>query len=143
LECDGHPGERVSAEPRRRIRGEGLPVCRRVVPGLVVVSDTADDDRSDSPEHLQHLCCRCSQSHGHNLSAICGCVCDEDAPWDAFQDLRCEEDAIAFGEVEDEDEGVQEHEAANRCPPIADLRSDGAGDEDADEGAERSAALEG
>ena len=124
------------------MRTEDLPVCRGVILRLVVVSDATNDDRSDSPEHLQHLCCWGSQSHGHDFGAICRCVGNKDAPWNTFEDLRGEKCSLVIAKVEDEDGSVQKHETADGCPPIPDPRGDRACKEDTDQGAERSTALE-
>jgi hypothetical protein len=86
--------------------GADEPVRVGVILGLIVVSDTADNDRPNRPEHLQHLRRWGSQSHGHNLGAVGGRVGDEDTPWDALEDLGREKHSLAVAEIEDEDEGV-------------------------------------
>lgn len=123
--------------------GADEPVRRGVGLGLVVIGDATDNDRPNSPKHLQHLRRRSSQSQGHNFSAVGGCVGDKNAPWDTFQDLGREEHSLAVAEIEDEDEGIQEHETADGCPSVSNPTGDGTRDENADEGTDRSAALEG
>ena len=86
--------------------GADQPVRRGVELGLVVVGDTANNDRPNGPEHLQHLRRRSSQSHWHDLGAVGGCIGDKNAPRDAFQDLGREKHALAVAEIENEDECV-------------------------------------
>lgn len=107
-----------------------------------MVCDTTDNDGTDSPEHLQHLSCWCSQPQWHDLGTVGRRVGNENAPWDAFQDLGHKEYRIAVGEIEDEDEAVQEHEAADGRPTITDPTGDGASNKDTNEGADRATALE-
>jgi hypothetical protein len=125
-----------------RIYGADEPVRGGVIPGLVVVSDTAYNDGPNSPEHLQHLRRWSSQSHWHDFGAVGGCIGDENAPRDAFQDLGREKHALAVAEIEDEDGGVQEHETANGGPSISNRTGNGTCDEDTDEGTDWSATLE-
>ena len=122
--------------------GADEPVRFGAILGLVVVSDTADNDRPNSPEHLQHLRRWSSQSQWHNFGTVGGCIGDKNAPRDAFQDLGREKHPVAVAEIEDEDEGVQEHETANGCPSISNPTGNGTGDEDSDEGTDWSATLE-
>lgn len=107
-----------------------------------MVGNTTDNDRANSPEHLQHLGSRSSQSHGHNLGAVGGCVGDKDTPRDTLQDLRSEEHAVAVTKVEDENEAVQGHQAADGRPSIPDPTGNGTRDEDTDEGTDGTTALE-
>ena len=120
-----------------------IPVSRGVLLGLEVISDTTNDDRTDCPEHLQHLGRRRSQSHWHDLGAIGRSIGDENAPWDAFQYLRGEEHALAVAEIEDEDEAVQGHKSANGRPAVADCRGDGTGEEATNESTNWASTLEG
>lgn len=122
--------------------GADEPVRCGIRLGLVMVSDTADNDGPNSPEHLQHLRRRSSQSHWHNLGTVGGCIGDENAPRDTFQDLGREKHALAVAEIEDEDEGVQEHETTHGCPSIANPTGNGTCDEHTDEGTDWSATLE-
>ena len=122
--------------------GADEPVRRRVGLGLVVVSDTADNDRPNRPEHLQHLCRWSSQSHRHDFGAVGGCIGDKNAPGDAFEDLGREKHPLAVAEVEDEDEAVQEHEAANGRPSISNIAGNGTCDKHPDEGTDWPATLE-
>ena len=82
------------------------PVRRGIISRLVVVGDTADNDRSNSPEHLQHLRGWSSQSQGHNFSTVGGSVGDENSPRNTFHDLGSEKHALAVTKVEDEDGSV-------------------------------------
>jgi hypothetical protein len=120
-----------------------IPVSRGVSLGLEVISNTTNDDRTDCPEHLQHLGRRRSQSHWYNLGAISRSIGDENAPWDAFQNLRGEEHALAVGEIEDEDEAVQGHKTTDGRPTVADCRGDGTSEEATDESADWASALKG
>src|SRR6201996_9629932 len=65
--------------------GPHEPVCRVGGFGLVVIGNATNNDRTNSPEHLQHLSGRSSQSQWHNLSTVGGSVGDENAPGDAFE----------------------------------------------------------
>lgn len=117
------------------------PVRLGVIVGLVVVSDTADNDRPNGPEHLYHLGRWSPQSHWHDFGTVGRRIGDENTPGDAFQDLSGEKHAIAVAEVEDENEGVQSHEATNGCPSISNRTGNGTGDEYTNESTDRSAAL--
>lgn len=107
-----------------------------------MISDATNDNRTNSPEHLQHLRRRSSQPQWHNLTAVGGSVGDEDTPGNAFEDLRQQQDAEGVAEVEDEDEAVQEHQAANGRPSVSDLASDGTCEEDTDQGTNWATTLE-
>ena len=107
-----------------------------------MICDTTDNNGTDSPEHLQHLSCRSSESHGYDFSAVSGCVGDEDSPWDTLQNLSREEHALGVTEVEDEDECVEGHETSDGCPAVSNPGCDGSGDEDTDEGTYGSRTLE-
>lgn len=118
------------------------PVRRGVILALVYVADATDNDGANGPEHLQHLSSRGSQLDGHDLAAVCRCVGDEDAPRHAFQKLADEHDGQRLGKVEDEDEGVQQHEAEDGGPAVSDAVGEGPGEADANDGTERAAHLE-
>ena len=107
-----------------------------------MVSDTADNNGPNSPEHLQHLRRWSSQSQGHNFSTVGWCIGDENTPWDTFQDLGGEKHALTVAEIEDEDEGVQEHETANGCPSISNPTGNRTCDEDTNKGSDWSTTLE-
>jgi hypothetical protein len=100
---------------------EYVPVRTIVGVGLVIVCNTTNDDSTDGPEHLQHLGSGSSQLNRGDFTAVCRCICNEDSPWDALQNLGQEHDWKRLGEVEDEDEAVQEHETGDGRPPISDL----------------------
>lgn len=118
------------------------PVRGRVRLGLVVVSDTADYNRPNRPEHLQHLRRWSSQSHWHNFGAVGGCIGYKNPPRKAFQDLGRKKHPLAVAEIEDEDEAVQEHETANGCPSISNPTGNGTCHEYTDEGTDWPATLE-
>lgn len=122
--------------------GENQPVRGGVGPGLVVVSNTANNDGANSPEHLQHLRRRSSQSHWHNFGTVCGRIGDENAPRDAFQDLRCEEYTRVVAKIEHKDEGIQGHETANSCPSIPDPTRNGTCEKNTDKSADWPTTLE-
>ena len=107
-----------------------------------MVGDTSDDDRTNTPEHLQHLRSWCSQPQWYNLRAVGWCVRNEDAPWNTLQDLGSKEHALAVAEVEDEDESVQCHETADGRPSVADPAGDWTRKETTDECTNRTRALE-
>jgi len=56
-----------------------VPVSLGAVLLVVTVGDGTDDNATNSPEHLQHLSGRSSESEGYNLTAVGGCVGDEDS----------------------------------------------------------------
>src|SRR4051812_14675131 len=122
--------------------GADKPVRCGIRLGLVVVSDTADNDGPNSPEHLQHLRRRSSQSQWHDFGTVGGCIGDKNAPRDAFQDLGREKNPLAVAEKENEVEGIQENETPNGCPSISNPTGNGPCDEDTDEGTNWSATLE-
>lgn len=100
-----------------------------------MISDAIHNDSSNGPEHLQHLRRRSSQPERHDLATVCWCICNEDAPRYAFEKLRRQHDSQRVCKIEDQDEAVQKHEAGDGCPPVSNLAGDGAGEEDADKGA--------
>lgn len=102
-----------------------VPVRTRVLLGVVVVSDTVDDDSTDSPEHLQHLGSRGSQLDWRNLTAVRRCVGNEDTPWNSLEQLGDEHDRERVGEVEDEDESVEKHETGDGRPTVSDAAGKG------------------
>ena len=60
-------GERSGEHPLKRNRD---PVSRIAVEGVEVISNGANDDAADGPEHLQHLSCRGAKLNGHDLRAV-------------------------------------------------------------------------
>lgn len=56
--------------------------------------------------------------------------------------MRDKHDGQRLGKVEDEDEGIEGHEAADGRPAVANATGDGTSDQDANEGADRAAHLE-
>ncbi len=101
-----------------------------------MVGNSTNDDAADRPEHLQHLGGRGSQLDGYDLTAVCRRVGNEDTPWQALEKLRHENNGKRVGEVEREDEDVQEHEAGQGRPAVSDAAGERAGEEDADKRAE-------
>lgn len=99
-----------------------------------MVGDTTHNDGSKGPEHLQHLCSRSSQPERHDLATVRWCICDEDTPGDAFEELRGQHDSQRVGKVENEDESVQGHETRDGRPPVSNLAGKGAGEEDTHKG---------
>jgi hypothetical protein len=68
LRCEeDQDGERSGEHPLKR---NGDPVSRVAVEGVEVISNRADDDTADSPEHLQHLSRRSTKLDGYDLRAI-------------------------------------------------------------------------
>jgi hypothetical protein len=63
-------------------------------------------------------------------------VGNEDTPWDSLQQLRDEHYRERVGEVEREDEDVQEHQAGESGVTVSDAAGQRASDEDTDEGTE-------
>ena len=116
--------------------GANEPVCAGIGLGLVVVCDTADNDRTNSPEHLQHLRGWGSEAQRDDLAAVGWCVGDENTPRDSLQKLSSEENRERVGKVGDEDHGVEEHEAEQRRQAIANATGYWTGEEDAKEGSE-------
>lgn len=108
-----------------------------------MVGDTRDDDGPDGPEHLQHLCGRGAQLDGGDLAAVGRGVGDEDAPGDTLEELCDEHDGQRVRKVEDEDEGVQQHEAGDGGPSVSDLAGKGTGEQDTDDCTNWSTHLEG
>ena len=105
-----------------------------MVQGVVVIGDATHNDRANGPEHLEHLRCRRSQPEGHDLAAVRRCICNENTPRNALENLGSHEDSHCVGKIEDKDERVQGHEATNSRPSVPNLTGDGPGEEDADEG---------
>ena len=60
-------GERSGEHP---LEGDGDPVSLVAGEGVVVVSDGADDDAANGPEHLQHLSRRSTELDGNDLRAV-------------------------------------------------------------------------
>lgn len=108
-----------------------------------MISDGTDDDRTNRPEHLQHLGSRCSQFDGRDLGAVGRCVCNEDTPWDAFEQLGRQHDLLGVGKVKDKDKGIQKHEAPDGRPSVSDFAGNGTGEEDANECTDWSSHLKG
>jgi hypothetical protein len=111
-----------------------LPVCGRCIQTVVVVSDTLDDDGSNSPEHLQHLGGGSSERNGYDLTAVRRGVGDKDTPWDTFEELRDQHDRERVGEVEHKDETVQKHEVGDECPSVTNSAGQRASDNDTNDG---------
>jgi hypothetical protein len=137
-----HVSTTLSNDTLNGVRGANKPVGDGVVDGLVVVGDTADDDGTDGPEHLQHLRGRGSQSHGHDFGTVGRGVGDENTPRDTLKNLGCEEHAAGGGKVEHQDEKVEAHESANGCPSVSDPAGNGTGDEDTNQGTDGTRTLE-
>lgn len=108
-----------------------------------MVGDTTNDDSTNRPKHLQHLRCWRSEPHRHDFRAVSRRIRNEDTPRNTLQNLRRQKHALRVAEVEDEDESVQGHQAADGSPSVSDCGCDGAGEEAADEGTNRTGALEG
>lgn len=119
-----------------------VPVSLSAVLLVVTVGDGTNDDATDSPEHLQHLSGRGSESERYNLAAVGGCICDEDSPWNTLKDLSGEHDGKRVGEVEDEDEGVQEHKSSQRSVAVTDAAGKRTSDKDTNESTKLSRNLE-
>jgi hypothetical protein len=122
---------------------EYVPVRARSRLGAVVVRDTTNNYSTDSPEHLQHLRSWRSQLDRCNLTAVCWRIGDENAPWNTLEKLGDEHDGQRVGEVEDEDEAVQEHETGNGRPAVPDAAGQGTSQEYTHECTKRSSSLEG
>src|SRR5437868_3789654 len=97
-----------------------------------MVGDAVHDNRTNGPEHLQHLGCRSSQLDGRDFTAVCWCVGNEDTPWDSLEKLRHEHDRERIGKVEDQDEAVQEHEAGDSRPAVSNTAGKGTSEADTD-----------
>ena len=67
-----------------------IPVGILVVAAVVVVGNATNNDTANSPEHLQHLGSRSTQSQRHDFRAIGGGIRNEDTPWHALENLGCE-----------------------------------------------------
>lgn len=119
------------------------PVRGGVMLALVYVADATHNDLTNSPEHLQHLGSRGSQTDRHDLTAVCRRVGDEDAPWDSLQKLGHEHDGQRLGKVEDNDESVQDHEGRNGGPAVSDTTGERTGETDSNNGTKRTSHLEG
>jgi hypothetical protein len=99
---------------------------------VVMEGDATNDDTANRPEHLQHLGSRGSQFYRHDLAAVCRRVGNEDAPWQALENLGRENNWKRIGKVKREDEGVQAHEAGQGRVTVSDTAGEGASEEDAD-----------
>lgn len=148
--ADEPPGRLGSQKQQDRKRGGEHPLqrdrdpVRDVLEVLVImIRNTRNNNRPDGPEHLQHLRRRGAQLDGRDLGAIRGCVGDEDAPGDTLQELCDKHDGERVRKVEDEDEGVQQHEARDGGPSVSDLAGEGASEQDTDDGTDGPAHLEG
>ena len=119
------------------------PVCGVLVQAIVAIGDSTDDNGAKCPKHLEHLRGGGSEPKRHDFAAVGRCVGNEDAPWNALEDLRRKEDRVAIGEIEDEDEAVQGHETTNGCPSISDLAGYGTCEEDANESTDGTGTLKG
>ena len=108
----------------------------------VDVGDGANDDTADGPEHLQHLRRRCPQLDRHNLAAVCRCVGNEDSPGQTFENLGSKDYRKGFGEVEDENEDIQEHQTSQGGPAVPDATGQRASNKDTDECAKLAGHLE-
>lgn len=120
-----------------------IPVSRGIGPVVGAVCGTTDDDTADGPEHLQHLGARGSELDGDDFGAVGGRVGDKDAPRQPLEDLRDKKDGQRVAEVEDEDEGVEAHQADDGGPSVSDPAGERAGDKDPDQRAELSGDGEG
>lgn len=100
--------------------GKDVPIGVLVQHAVVVVGNATNDDTTDRPEHLQHLGSWGSQPQRHDLGAVGRCICNEDTPWHTLKNLGREHDWERFGKVEDEDEGVQSHQACQGCITVTD-----------------------
>jgi hypothetical protein len=99
-----------------------------------MISDATDDNCANSPEHLQHLGGRSSELNWCNLTAVCRCVRNEDAPWNALKELGQEHDGKRVGEVEHKDESIQEHEASDGRPAVTNAAREGTSQTDTNDG---------
>lgn len=110
---------------------------------IVAISNSTYDNRTNGPEHLKHLRSRRTKLKRHDLRAVGRRVGDEDTPGDTLEQLSDEHDGQRVGKVEDEDEGVEEHETEDGSPSVSDTAGDGTGDGDTDDGADGATDLEG
>lgn len=112
-----------------------IPESSLLMKIIVAISHSTDDNRTNGPEHLKHLRSRSSKLERHDLGTVGRRVGDENTPGDTLKELSDEHDGQRVGKVEDEDEGVEEHESADGSPSVSDTAGDGAGDGDTDDGA--------
>ncbi|KAG9665291.1 putative sugar transporter, partial [Aureobasidium melanogenum] len=138
----GEPDKDGEGSREHPLESNWDPVGPGLADWVVYVSDGTNDDTANSPEHLQHLGCGSSESERNNLRAVGRGVGDENAPWDTLKDLSCENDGHGVCEVEDEDEGVEEHETGQGCIAVTNTRGQRTGDEDTNESAELTRNLE-
>ncbi|KAG9571471.1 putative sugar transporter, partial [Aureobasidium melanogenum] len=138
----GEPDEDGEGSREHPLESNWDPVGPWLVDWVVYISDGADDDTADSPEHLQHLSCGSSKSQGNDLGTVSRSVGNEDTPWNTLEDLSCKDDGHGVCEVEDEDEGIEKHETSQGCIAVTDAGGQGTGDEDTNEGAELTRNLE-
>jgi hypothetical protein len=132
-------GERGGEHP---LQCNGDAVGDWVVNRLVDVADGLDDDGANGPEHLEHLSGRGTKPHGHNLRAVGRGVGNEDTPRHTFEKLSSQEDGQGLSEVEDEDEAVEQHQAGDGGPAVADGGGQRTSEEAADEGTNGTGGLE-
>ena len=99
-----------------------------------MVGYATNDHTANGPEHLQHLSAGGTQLNRYNLTAVGRGVGNEDTPWDTLQDLRGEHDFQRFGEVHDEDEGVQQHKTRECCPAVANATGERTSEEYSNQG---------
>ena len=118
-----------------------VPVRTRVLLGVVVVSDTVDDDSTDSPEHLQHLGSWGTELDGRDLRAVRGSVGNEDTPRDTLEKLGDEHDWERVGEVENEDEAVEKHQTGDGRPSVSNAAGKRTSQADTDNGTNGSSHL--
>ena len=109
---------------------------------VVNVGNGTNDDTANCPEHLKHLGSVGSQLNRHDLTAVCRSVCNEDTPWQTLEKLGYKDNRHRFGEIECENEDVQEHEAAYGCPTISDPAGKWTGKEHTNQGSELPGHLE-
>jgi hypothetical protein len=110
---------------------------------VVMEGDGTNDDTANCPEHLQHLRSWGSQFDGYDFTAVCGGVCNEDAPWYALEKLGHENKGKRLCKVKDEDKGIQEHETNQGGVTVSDAACEGTSEEDADKGTELARHLKG
>lgn len=119
-----------------------IPESSLLVKIIVAISHSTDDNRTNGPEHLKHLRSRSSKLERHDLGTVGGRIGDENTPGNTLKELSDEHDGQRVGKVEDEDEGVEEHETQDGSPSVSDTAGDGTGDGDTDDGANGATDLE-
>lgn len=131
-------GERSREHP---LESNGNSESSLLVKVVVVEGNSTDDNSTNSPEHLQHLSSRSTKLKGHNLGTVSRRVGDENTPWDTLKELSDQHESEGVSEVEDEDEGVEEHETTNSGPSVSDSAGDRTSDGDTDNGTQRTTNL--